>query len=216
MWKKVAQIARGFGFFLIIAFGIGFFIYLRIGGLEALAKWLSQSSNPRMALITFSVFMTSVILVLIRLGFEVAPLNRWVSSEKVRSYVAGLPAWFLFAIIAIAVLVFWRYSPSCLPPSSVQFEVAGSGKTYPPLSTIEVKPGEALTLIAKTPDNNPTLGCYWEYSGSAFGGIKTQPSGCQISLKFRPEGGEGVITVATTQNFCTQKSLFSIKIYVRP
>lgn len=215
-WNGVERAARGFAFYLLLSFLIGFPIYLRLGELGSLAGWLSRSSNPRYALLSFSGLFASLLLILTRLGFELNALSRWVSAEKVRAYLAGLPLWVLIPLTVIHALIFWQYLPSCLPPLSVQFVVAGTDRVYPPRALLEVKADEALTLIAETPDQDPTLNCYWEYSGSAFSGIKSQPSACHISLKFNHQGGEGVITVATTQGFCTQKSLFSLQVRVEP
>ncbi len=217
MIEKIQRFFRGIGFLFLIASLIVSLTYLQLGWpFDVLAKWLSQSRDPLLALIVFSILLATASLFLIRLGFEVFPLSRWIHSDKARDYIAGLPIWFLIPILFFGALIFWQYSPTCVPPTGVQFEIAGTGKIYPPLSVLDVRAGEALTLIAKTPDENETLNCSWEYAGSAFGGIKSQPSGCQISLKFSPEGGEGVITVAAKQNFCRQTSLFSLQVQVRP
>ncbi|MFN3741852.1 MAG: hypothetical protein ACK4VW_04160 [Anaerolineales bacterium] len=216
-WNGVGRAARGFAFYLLLAFVIGFFIYLRLGELVgSLAAWLSRSNNPRYALLSFSGLVASILLILTRFGFEINFLNRWIPAEKVRAYLAGLPLWVLIPLATIQALIFWQYFPSCLPPLSVQFAVAGTDRIYPPGALLEVKAGEGLTLIAETPEHDPTLSCYWEYSGSVFSGTKSQPSACYISLKFNHQGGQGVITVATTQGFCSQKSLFSLEIRVVP
>ncbi len=217
MTDRIQSFFRGIGSFLLISLLIGSLTYLRLAApFDILAKWLSQSRDPRLALVTFSSALAAISLLLIRFGFEVFPLSKWIHSDKLRAYVAGLPIWFLILILFSTLLIFWQYSPTCVPPTGVQFEIGGTGRVYSPLSVLEMRAGQALTLIAKTPDENETLNCSWEYSGSAFGGIKNQVSGCQISLKFNPEGGEGVITVAVRQNFCTQISLFSLQVRVQP
>lgn len=217
MTDRIQSFFRGIGSFLLISLLIGSLTYLRLAApFDTLAKWLSQSRDPRLALVTFSSALAAISLLLIRFGFEVFPLSKWIPSDKLRAYVAGLPMWFLILLLFFTLLIFWQYSPTCVPPTGVQFEIGGTGRVYPPLSVLEMRAGQALTLIAKTPDANETLNCSWEYSGSAFGGIKNQVSGCQISLKFNPEGGEGVITVAVRQNFCTQISLFSLQVRVQP
>ncbi len=213
--QELVRIARGFAFLILIAIVIGVFTYLRQWPFDGIAQWLSQSSDPQRALIAFSFLVSTIFLFLVRLGFQVPILNRWISSELVGQYIAGLHFWMLIPLLLINILIFWRYFPSCVPPTSVQFYVGGTDKVYEPLSLLEVKAGESLTLVAKTADENKTLSCYWEYSGSAFGGLKSQASGCQISLRFLSQG-EGIITVSTKQDFCPQVSLFSIRVLVKP
>ncbi len=215
--QQLVRIARGFAFLILLAIVIGVLIYLRQGPFDGIARWLSQSSDPRSALIVFSFLASMIVVFLVRLGFEFHILDRLISSELVKQYIAGLHFWILIPLLFIGILIFWRYFPSCVPPTSVQFYVGGTEKVYEPLSLMEVKAGESLTLVARTADKNETLSCYWEYSGTAFGGLKSQSSGCQISLLFAPQAqGEGIITVSTKQNFCPQASLFSIRVLVKP
>ncbi len=215
--QELVRIARGLAFLIFLSIVIGVLIYLRQGPFNGIAQWLSQSSDPRSALVAFSFLASMILLILFRLGFQVPILNRLISSELVGQYIAGLNFWILIPLFFINILIFWKYLPSCVPPTSVQFYVGGTEKVYEPLSLMEVKPGESLTLVARAADKNETLSCYWEYSGSAFGGLKSQSAGCQISLLFGPQAqGEGIITVSTKQDFCPQASLFSIRVLVKP
>ncbi len=209
------RVMRGFAFLIILTIIIGALIYLRQGPFDGIAQWLSQSSEPRWALIVFSLGISTGILLLLRLGFQIPLLNRLIVSEHLGEYLGGLNSWILVPILFLEILLFWQYLPSCVPPIGVQFVVAGTDKVYEPLSVLEVKAGEALTLTAKDADQNKTLSCYWEYSGNAFGGLRSQSSGCHVSLRFQFPG-EGVITVATRQNFCPQLSLFSLRVLVKP
>jgi len=213
--QSLVRVMRGFTFLIVLTIIIGALIYLREGPFDGIAQWLSQSSEPRWALIVFSLGISTGLLFLLRLGFQVPLLNRLIASERLGEYLVGLNIWILVPMLFVEILVFWQYLPSCVPPMGVQFKVEGANKVYEPLSVLEVKVGEGVTLVARDAGENKTLSCYWEYSGDAFGGTKSQSSGCQISLRFQFPG-EGIVTVATRQNFCPQTSLFSLRVLVKP
>lgn len=213
---KFSSFVRGLAFFAIIAMLIVFSIYLDWGPFAFLGPWLGQSGEPRSALISFAILLTALFFSILRLGFEFSPLSRWISNEKIHAYIAGLPLWALIFIAILSGSFFWRHLPTCLPPSGVLFEISGQEKPYLPLSTIEVTPGQSLTLIARPTQETKIFSCSWEYMGEIFDHVGGDVPGCQISLRTSVKGGEGIITLATTQNFCPQKSLFSITIRAIP
>lgn len=195
----------------LIAIGIG----LRLPPVPTqFATWLSTSYDPQRALIFFSLFTSGAILILLRAGVE-APFFKINLQENAMRYIAGLPLWVLFFCTAASAVGAWLYSPHCRPPEAIYFEVVGTSTSLQPMQVLEVQPGQSLSIAAKSADPNNLLSCTaWEFVGPAFNAPGEQ-SGCQINLRFSDRPGSSFITLVGTQNFCNQKSIFSLEIRVK-
>ncbi len=213
MARNFTHFISGLAVYLTLAVLTGTSIALRISP-GKFAEWLSTSYNPQKSLICFSLLTSGVLLILARAGVELS-LFKFASIENIKRYVAGLPLWLLLLCTAASALGFWQYSPRCKPPEAVYFEILGTQTRYEPLSLMEVTPKQNLSIAARSPDPNVLLSCIsWEYVGPAFETLG-EKSGCQINLKFSERSGSSFITLVTTQNFCSQQSIFSIEVKVK-
>jgi hypothetical protein len=213
MNRKFSDIIPGLAIFVLIAVVVGFSISMGAfpGRFE---EWLIGSTNPRQALVTFSLVISSLALILIRSGVEINLLN-FAKGENLKRYATGLPLWFLFFSFAISLLGFWNYSPSCRAPEAVEFMVMGTDQTYQPLKLMEVAPNQSMTLLAASPDENIRLSCIsWEFVGPAFTTLG-EKDGCQLNVTFSDQPGSSFITLLATQNFCNNGSLFSLEVQVK-
>ena len=195
----------------LIAIGIG----LRLPPIpQQFAAFLSASHDPQKALISFSLLLGGVIMIFFRIGVEF-PFLKIGANEDVKRYMAGLPLWALLLMIAASGLAFWNYFPPCRPPESVYFEVVGTGTQYHPMDALTVQPGQSMSIAARSDDPNVQLSCIsWEFVGPAFSPTG-EKLGCQINLRFSDQPGISSLSVVTTQNFCDQKSIFSLQIQVQ-
>lgn len=138
MNRKPSDIFPGLAIYFLVAVVAG--VSIAMGAFPGkFDEWLSRSSNPRQALIFFSVLISSLVLVLVRAGVEINLLNM-AKGENFKRYVTGLPLWVLLFGFAISGLGFWNYSPRCKSPESVEFHIAGDSNTYLPLEVLDVFP----------------------------------------------------------------------------
>lgn len=212
MNRKTSDIIPGLASFVLIAVVVGFSISMGAfpGRFE---EWLSGSANPRQALITFSLVLSSLVLILVRSGVEVNLLNI-AKGENLKRYITGLPLWFLIFTFAISLIGFWTYSPGCRAPEAVEFKIVGSDQTYLPLNVMEVSPNQSMTILAVAPDSSRLSCLSWEFVGPAFTTLG-EKNGCQVNVTFSDQPGPSFITLLTTQNFCDNASLFSLEVQVR-
>ncbi len=184
---------------------------------RSVLEWLSQSPNPQQVLWAFGAAVASVIVGLIRLGFQIPLLKSKLEdpNNRIAEYLAGLPLWVIGAIFGISLIFLLTVFPSCQAPSTVLFEVQGLEQPLRPADTLVVSPGETLTIIARPIDEANILSCTWQYAGNAFITIGER-NGCQISLEVAQQAGNGFVTLQVWQNFCSQKSLFTLQVQVVP
>lgn len=210
MDRKVSDILPGLAIFVLIVAVVWFSISngMLPGRLE---ESLSESADPRRALMSFSVLISSLSLILVRAGVEVN-LLAFAKGEHTRRYMMGLPLWFLLFSAAVSLIGFWNFSPGCKAPETVVFKVSGTDRTYAPLDVIEVSPNESLTLIASSPDDKVLLSCRaWEFVGPAFQSLG-EKKGCQANVTFSGQPGSSFISLLVTQNFCDRAALFSLEV----
>ena len=213
MERKPFDFLPGFAIYILLSVLIGISIAMRAlpGQFD---EWLGSSSNPRQALIYFSVLASSIILIFAHFGIEINNYFNLAKGENFKRYVASLPLWFLYLSLAVALLQFYRFYPECKTPETVVFEVLGTGEKYYPLDVIEVPPNASFTIKAISDDENILLSCMsWEFVGTAFQTL-SQKDGCQVKVNVNNQPGRGYITLLATQNFCSQATLFSIEIII--
>jgi hypothetical protein len=213
--RDIRHIISGLAIYAVIATLIGFGIGLQLPPVpQQFAAFLSSSPDPQKALISFSLLLGGVIMILFRVGVEF-PFFKISTNEDVKRYMAGLPLWVLLLMIVGSALAFWNYAPPCRPPESVYFEIVGTDTTLKPMETLTVQPGQLLSIAAKSDNPNVKLSCIsWEFVGPAFGPTGDK-LGCQINLHFSEQPGISTLSVITTQNFCNQKSIFSLQVLLQ-
>jgi hypothetical protein len=214
MNRKPLEIVSGLALFLFIALLLGWMIILRLPGIPVqLIEWLGGSRDPQRALVYFSTLVSATLLILVSFGIEIPKLKLFITSERVMRYLTGLPLWALLLIWAGALIGFWYVFPSCQPPATVIFDVAGRDKTFRPSETLTVAPDESLTVTVRPANSGSTISCSWEYAGPIFDTPGAQ-RGCQVNVRFGKQPGSGFLTVVTTENFCSQTSIFSLQAVI--
>lgn len=215
MNRKSLEIISGLALFIVLSLLFGWSIILRLPGVPIqLIEWLSSSLDPQLALFYFSTLVSATLLILVGFGVEIPKLKAYFTSEKVKRYLTGLPLWVLLLMWAGALVGFWYVFPSCQPPASIQFEVAGREKLYQPSETLIVAPGEGITVTARSTRTNATLSCSWEYAGTVFDTPDAR-QGCVISARISSQPGNGFLTVVVSENFCSQTSIFSLQTVIQ-
>ncbi len=215
MERKFPHWISGLALYLLFSVLAGIATAMRMLGLGTFANFLGNSYDPRMALVFFSLLLGGVMMIFVRLGVEF-PFLKLNLNDDAKRYVAGLPMWMIFLITAASALGVWSYSPPCRAPETVYFKIVGTQEQFQPMGILTVQPNQSLSIAAETSDPNAQLSCIkWEFTGPAF-----QPtgekSGCQINLQFSDEPGSSFLSVVSTQNFCEQKSIFSLEVQVQP
>jgi len=213
--RGIQHIFSGLAIYAIIATLIGIGVGLRLPPVPTqFSSVLASSYDPQKALISFSLLLGGVIMIFFRIGVEF-PFFRFGANEDVKRYMAGLPLWTLLLIIAASALAFWNYYPACRPPESVYFEILGTGQNYQPMDYLIVQPGQSFSIAAKSDDPSVQLSCIsWEFVGPAFAPTGDK-LGCQVNLRISAQPGISSLSVITTQNFCDQKSIFSLQVSVQ-
>ena len=216
MNRKPLEYISGLALFVVSALVIGWGVILRLPFIPlSLIEWLGGSRDPQRALVYFSGLASASLLILVGFGVELPRFKNVVISERVMRYLTGLPLWALFLIWAASLAGFWTVFPSCQPPATVIFEVAGRERTYQPSESLTVSPGETLAVAARPANPGATLSCAWEYAGPVFDTPGAQ-RGCQVNIHFSGEPGEGFLTVVVSENFCSQTSIFNLRTIVQP
>ena len=213
MSRKPSDIFAGLAIYLLVAVVAG--ISIAMGAFPGkFDEWLSRSSNPRQALIFFSLMVSSIVLALMRGGIEINLLNM-AKGENFKRYVTGLPLSVLLFGLAVSVLGFWNYSPQCKSPESVEFHIIGDPKVYLPLDILEVSPNQSVSITAKSPNDKDLLSCIsWEFAGPAFQSQGTK-NGCEATTTFSDQPGSSYITLLVSQNFCNEAALFSLEVKLK-
>jgi len=214
MNRNPLELISGLALYIVLCVLIAWSFILRMAYVPAsLIDWLGRSHNPQGALMWFSLFAGATLLALLRLGIEVSFFKAFSGSEKVRRYLAGLPFYALGLIWGTSMIGFWFVFPSCQPPATLFFNVIGGDHVLQPSDTLVVAPAEAVTVIAQSASKNSTLSCAWEYAGPVFETPGAQ-QGCQVSARFANQPGTGFLTVVVSEDFCSQTSIFSLKVSV--
>lgn len=184
---------------------------------RSVLEWLIQSPNPQQAMWAFGALVASVIIGLIRLGFQLPFLKSKIEdpNDRLSQYLAGLPLWSIGIIFVVSLVMLLAVFPSCQAPPSVIFQVHGREEPLGPADTLVVSPGETLTIMARPIDEADLLSCTWQYAGNAFTTIGER-QGCEISLQVANQAGTGFITLQVSQGFCNQRSFFTLQIQVVP
>ena len=212
MSRKPLEFLSGLAVYLVVTLLTAWAITLRLPILPVqFITWLGQSSNPQEALAYFSLTLGAAILIMLRFGVEIPKVKVLTASEKLQPYLTGLPLWALGIILAGSLFGFWGVYPACQPPVTIDFLISEREGVFKPSDTINVQPGEALTVHAQSIDENVTLSCSWEYAGLIFQTIGSQ-RGCQVSARFNDQPGSGFMTVSVSENFCSQSSIFSLQV----
>lgn len=187
-------------------------VQIQLGVPTQIIAWLSRSPNPLQALIAFSALVSSVIVGAIRLGVEFGPFKPITTSERLKTYLTGLPLWFIAIVFAVS-FGFLVLVPTCQPPATVFFEV-NRAETFSPAQTLTVKPGDVASIKLTASQEGAYLFCQWQSAGSAFSGIINTSGPCEINLQFADQPGDGFLTVLVRQNLCTQSAIFPLKVEV--
>jgi hypothetical protein len=213
MKRSLKDILIGLTVFCIIAVVVIWLVYIGLLIPPQIIDWLHNSPDPQQAVIAFGTLTSAIALVLLRGGVAIPFLQRYIpDSEQSRRYVAGLPLWVMGVLIALSLLGLLRVLPACQPPTSVVFESPEKG-TFHPSETFSVKPGETISIVAKSIEEGVRLHCQWQYAGNAFQMLGTR-QGCDIKVGFSAKPGEGFLTLLASNNFCTQSTAFSLPIKV--
>jgi hypothetical protein len=214
MTRKPLEFISGLAVYIVLALLVAFAVILRLSVVPIqFVNWLGQSHNPQNALMFFSMAISATSLIILRFGIEIPRLKVLTSSEKLKPYLTGLPMWALGLFWAGSLIGFWSVFPSCQPPVTIEFNVSGRDEKFFPSDTIQVSPGEAVTVTAHSINKDATLSCSWEYAGAIFQTIGAQ-RGCQVSAKFNNQPGSGFMTVSVSENFCSQSSVFSLQALI--
>ena len=212
MTRKPLEFVSGLAIFLVLWVAVMSAVRFHLLIPRPLLVWLSQSPNPQQALLSFGALTAIITVALLRLGVEIPVIKPLTSSDRVRAYLAGLPFWAIGTIFAFSLAGLLLVFPSCQPPASVSFDVAGT--TYHPADVLVVKPGDTLTVSVKPIQDDVILSCEWQYAGDAFDTLGAN-NGCEISLDFASHPGEGFLTLLASQDFCSQSSVFSLRVQVK-
>jgi hypothetical protein len=215
MSRKPLELLSGSVVYIVLAlfFAWAIKLHLPIIPIEV-ANWLGRSLDPQGALVYFCSASSALILALLHLGVEI-PRIKVAVPENLKPYISGLPMWALGIALAISMFGFWLVYPSCEPPVTVEFTVSNSNTILHPSDTINLLPGESITITAHSVNDGTTLHCKWEYAGSVFEMLGAQ-NGCHVSTKFKEKPGNGFITVSVSEDFCSQSSVFSLRTIVTP
>ncbi len=189
-------------------------VQIQLGVPTEIIAWLSRSPNPLQALIAFSALVSSIVVGSIRMGVEFGPFKWIMSSDRLRSYLIGLPLWFIAIVFAVS-LAFLMLVPTCQPPATVLFKVNGT-ETFSPSQTLVVQPGESASIQLTATQSGGYLFCQWQSAGKAFPTSINTNGSCDISLQFADQPGDGFLTVLVRQNLCTQSAIFPLKVEVQP
>lgn len=210
-------------------FVIGFIIYCVLWAIlvamirfqivfpRGVLEWLSQSPNPQRAMWAAGALLASFLVGLIRLGFQIPFLKSKIEdpNDRIAEYLAGMPLWFIGILFFVSLAMLLFIFPSCQAPSTILFEVQGREQPLRPADTLIASPGETLVIIARPINEKDILSCTWQYAGDAFTTIGER-NGCEISLEVAPRPGSGFVTLQVLQNFCPQRSLFTLQVQVVP
>lgn len=123
--RKPLEVFRGLGMLLVLWAAVLVAVRLQLVFPRSVVVWLSESPNPQQALVAFGALVSSGILALLRLGFEVPSVKLLIASETARNYITGIPLWVLGSILALAVGSLLLVFPSCQSPAFVIFQVEG-------------------------------------------------------------------------------------------
>jgi hypothetical protein len=215
MTRKPLEIIRGLALFSVLWVVALAAVRLQLLFPHSVLVWLSQSPNPQQAVVAFGAFVSSGVLALLRLGIEIPSIKPLVGSEKVRTYITGLPLWLISVAFVISTAGLMVVFPSCAPPASIEFYVQGRSDPFQPGDVLKASPGETLHLSANATQENTILSCKWQYVGDAFQMLGSN-NGCETSMKMSRNGGNGYLTLQAAQNFCNQSAAFSLIIQVEP
>jgi hypothetical protein len=209
--RKPFEVFRGVGLLLVLWAAALIAVRLQLVFPRSVVLWLSESPNPRQALVAFSALISSGVLALLRLGIEVPKVKPLMASEAVRAYITGIPLWVLGSIFAVAIGALFLVFPPCQSPTYVIFRVEGRPDTYRPGGILLAETNESLAITAKPMQEDTILSCKWQYIGEAFETIGSN-SGCEINLKLSSQPGDGLLTLQASQDFCNQSSVFSLDV----
>ncbi len=215
MSRKPLEIIRGLALFIVLWVAALTAVRLQLIFPRTVLIWLSQSPNPQQAVIAFGAFISSGVLGLLRLGIEIPTIKPLVASEKVRTYITGLPFWVISVVFAFSVVGLLVVFPACSPPTSIEFFVQGRPDPFQPGDTLTASAGETLTLTAQSTLDEAILSCKWQYSGDAFEMLGST-NGCETNVKMARTEGNGYLTLQAAQNFCNQSAAFSLIVQVEP
>lgn len=215
MSRKPLEIIRGLALFSVLWVAALAAVRLQLVFPHTVLVWLSQSPNPQQAVLAFGAFISSGALILLRLGIEIPQIKPLVGSEKVRTYITGLPLWAISAVLAISLGGLLLVFPACSSPTSIEFFVQGRPEPLRPGDTLQVSAGETITLSAHSTLEEAILSCRWQYSGDAFETLGST-NGCETSVKMARTGGNGLLTLQAAQNFCNQSAAFSLFVQIEP
>jgi len=214
MDRKFPHVVSGLALYLLFSAVVGVSTAMRLSVMAPFSNWLVSSPDPRMGLVFLSLLFGGTFMIFLRLGVEF-PFFKLNVGEDVKRYVAGLPMWTLFLMVAVSALGLLKFAPSCRAPEAVYFEILGTDTQYQPMQTLEVQPRQSISIAAKSSDPNAQLSCLsWEFVGPAFAQMG-EKSGCQVNVQFSEKSGASFLTLATTQNFCSQRSIFSLEVKVK-
>ena len=215
MSRKPLEIIRGLALFLVLWVAVLSAVRLQLLFPRSILIWLSQSPNPQQAVNAFGAFISSGMLGLLRLGIEIPTIKPFIASEKVRTYITGLPFWVISVVFAFSVVALVVVFPACTPPTSIEFVVLGRTEELKPGDTLTAFPSETLVLTARSTQENAILSCKWQYSGDAFEVLGSN-NGCETNVKLARNTGSGYLTLQAAQNFCNQSAVFSLQVQVAP
>lgn len=213
MSRKPLEIIRGLALFLVLWVAVLSAVRLQLLFPRSILIWLSQSPNPQQAVNAFGAFISSGVLGLLRLGIEIPTIKPFIASEKVRTYITGLPFWVISVVFAFSVVALVVVFPACTPPTSIEFVVLGRPEVLKPGDTLAAVPSETLVLTARSTQENAILSCKWQYSGDAFEVLGSN-NGCETNVKLARNAGSGYLTLQAAQNFCNQSAVFSLRVQV--
>ena len=189
-------------------------VQIQLGVPTQIIAWLSRSPNPLQALIAFAALVSSLVVGAIRLGVDFGPFQPIMASERLKSYLTGLPLWFIAIVFAVS-FAFLLLVPTCQPPATVFFEV-NRQRTFSPAQTLSVKPGEIASVRLVASQEGDYLFCQWQSAGGAFSSVINANGPCEINLQFADKAADGFLTVLVRQNLCTQSAIFPLKVEVTP
>ena len=212
MTRKPLEFVSGLAIFFVLWVAVMSAVRFHLLIPRPLLIWLSQSPNPQQAVLSFGALSAIIIVGLLRLGVEIPLLKPLISSERVKMYLAGLPFWAIGTIFAVSLAGLLVVFPSCQPPASVVFDVGGT--TLHPADVLLVKPSDSVTISVKPLQDDVILSCAWQYAGNAFDTLGAN-NGCEIKLDFANHPGDGFLTLLASQDFCSQSSVFSLRVQVK-
>jgi hypothetical protein len=216
MLKRIGQFLAGITVLILLILGFQFAISLNIFKSEAIIRYISVSSSPRISLLMVSALIVSSLVTLFKFGVNLEFLKKYIDPEHPTfKYLFDLILWATIPIIFVSSISLTILQPECQSPTAI-IDVKSQGGEKPQFDgkTVTAKAGSTLTLEATSTDNM-VIFCSWSGTGQAVRSI-TPGSSCKTLLALSDDPGRGIISLSITTSICPVKSTEPLVIITNP